>query len=233
MNRSSFGYAVVNEDDLATASVVGCGKEHTLRVDVADTVGLEVGDDNDLSADQLLGRIFLFDRGHDHALTDAVKQRELETGVRLAHPLGFEDLANTEVELCKIVDRDLLFDRLHRIGLTVFGGSGFFGAASFFGQVSFEFFLGLRVGEIKQTNVFFGLNGVEEQIETRSLFLVDEELVDRAEERALNTLELLVGHFGAVHSLGDRIKLGVQLVQRVATLCNVGVEQLDLLLFLV
>ena len=52
MNSSSFGYGVVNKDDLAAASVVGSGEEHTLGVDVADAVGFEVGKDDDLTSNE-------------------------------------------------------------------------------------------------------------------------------------------------------------------------------------
>ena len=117
MDRSSFGNRIVNEDDLAAAGIVGSRKQHTLRIDVADTVGLEVCNNNDLFANELLGGVFCLDGGHDHTLADAVEQGELEAGVGLAYPLRLEDLAYTEVELLEIVDGDLGLDGLDGICL--------------------------------------------------------------------------------------------------------------------
>ena len=95
MNSSSFRYGIVNEDDLAAASIVGCGKEHTLGVDVADAVGLEVSKDDDLATDKHFGGIVLFNGRHDHALANAVEKGELEARVGLANGFSLQNFANT------------------------------------------------------------------------------------------------------------------------------------------
>ena len=82
MDRGTLGHAVIHEDDLAAAGVVGCRQQHTLGLDVTDTVGLEVCHDDDLASDQHLGGVLCLDGGHDHALADAVEQGELEAGMR-------------------------------------------------------------------------------------------------------------------------------------------------------
>ena len=230
MNGRALGNGVVHEDDLAAAGVVGCGQQHALRIDVADAVGLEVGDHDDLLADQLLGRVALLDGGHDHTLAKSVRKRKLQAGVRLAHRLGLEDLAHAQIQLVNILDRDLGLYGLYGIGLADLLNGLLDGLLC--GSVGGLLRIGLRIGEVQKLYVLLGLDGVEEKIQTRTLFLVDQELVDVAEEGALQTLELLVGHFGAVNGLGDRVKLGVQLVQRVAALGDIGVQKADRLLLL-
>ena len=74
MYSRSFGYAVVNENNLASASIVCCREKHSLRIYVANSVGLEVGNYNNLTSNKLFGRVFLFDRGHNHTLADAVEK---------------------------------------------------------------------------------------------------------------------------------------------------------------
>ena len=108
VNSRAFGNAVVHEDYLAAASVVRCRKKHTVGVDVADTVGLEVCDNDYLSSDKLIGSVFFLDRGHYHSLTKSIVKSELETRVRLTNALCLKNLTYSEVKLCKIVYLDLI-----------------------------------------------------------------------------------------------------------------------------
>ena len=73
----SFGNGIVNEDNLAAASVVGRCEKHTLGIDVTNSCGLEVGKNYDLSANELFGLVVFLDRGHDRSLGKTVGECEL------------------------------------------------------------------------------------------------------------------------------------------------------------
>ena len=78
--------------------------------------------------------------------------------------------------------------------------------------------------------VLFCFNGVEEEVKAGTFGLGNEQRVDILEEFALALLQFLVIHF-AVDFPGDGVKIGHQVVKRVAALLNIGVEQTDRLLF--
>ena len=203
-----------------------------MGVDIADTVWLEVCKYDNFAADKHFGGVSFLNRRHNHTLANTVKECELEARVRFANGFSLGDFANTQVKLCKVFDVNLFFNRLNGVGFANLGSSFFFGSALLAGSVSGDFCLGLRVGEIQKTNVLISLNSIEEEIETGTFFLVDEQTVNGAEEITLQALEFFVGHFGTVNGFGNSIKLGVELVQRVAAFCNVSVKQLDCFLFL-
>ncbi len=58
-NSCSLGESVINKDDLATASVVCACKKHSLRIDIAYSVGFEVRHNNYLLTYHLLGSVIL------------------------------------------------------------------------------------------------------------------------------------------------------------------------------
>jgi len=69
--------------------------------------GGEVGDDDDLFAEELFGGVPLGDAGEDLALFVAEVDFEAEELVGLGDALGDDDLGDAEVDLDEVVDGDL------------------------------------------------------------------------------------------------------------------------------
>ena len=216
--------------------MIRCGEKHALACDTGQTGGLEVCNDDDLAADKLVDAPFLLDGGHDRArLVRAVVQRQLQTAVGLADLLCLDDLADTQVDLCKFIEIDFVLDRRNFIGqivrTAVVDSGGFFDNFR-----TLCFFFRHRIGEVQQPDILFGVDREQEQVQTRTLFLVDEQLVYILEERTLDALQLLVGSGLArigENCLRDCVKLGVQTVQIVAALGNQRVQTGNLFLFFI
>ena len=68
--------------------------------------GLQVGDDDDRPADELLGLIRLGDAGDDRPLLGADIDLQLHQLLRLRHGLGLEHLGHAQLDLHEVVDRD-------------------------------------------------------------------------------------------------------------------------------
>ena len=120
----------------------------------------------------------MLDGGHDDTLTDAVIQRQLQAVGALADLLCLDDLADAQIQAAEVVNVDLRLDGLHGIGVAV-------------DLLLHHFFHDLRLsglslghggGEVQQLQITLGLNGIQEQVQTRATLLVDEQLVDRLEE---------------------------------------------------
>ena len=103
MQSRTLGNALVHEDDLTAAGVVGGGEEHTVGGHAGDTGGGEVGQNNDLLAHQLVDGVVVLDGGHDNTLADAVVQGQLVAGMGLADLLYLDDLADTDIHLAEVV----------------------------------------------------------------------------------------------------------------------------------
>ena len=234
VNLSSLGNHIVNEDDLASASVIGCRKQHTVTRNARDSCGLEVCDNYDLLADELFGSVIVFDARNYNSFIDAVEESELIARVRLSDLLALYDLTYAEVELGEIVHLDLFFlDGLDGVGLAV--GLFFdYGVSCSLGfGIESLFLVGLGIGEVEKSDESFLFDSVEEEIEAGALLLIDKKLIYGLEELALNCLELLlIGDLG-IYLFGNRVKLGVEIIKRVASVCDIIVERCDRLLFLV
>ena len=92
-------------------------------------------------------------------------------------------------------------------------------------------FFGHGGGEVQQLQVALGLDGVQEQVQTGTALLVDQQLVNSLEELTLCSLQLLASLLQTTGLDGDGIDGSVQLVQGIAALGQVGMEISDLLLF--
>ena len=83
-------------------------EDHALALHAAERGGLEVRDDDDAAADEVLGLIPFRDAGGDGARrAGAVVQRELQKLLGALDRLAGRDLGNRQLDLCEIVDRDL------------------------------------------------------------------------------------------------------------------------------
>src|ERR1044072_1078377 len=81
-------------------------EDHALGLDAHELGGLEVGDDDDLAADELLRRVGLADAGDDGALLVAEVDRELDELARLGDLLGSLDGGELELDLHEVVVGD-------------------------------------------------------------------------------------------------------------------------------
>ena len=54
MDASTLRHFVIHENHLATARIVGGSQKHTVAVDTRDASGGQVGNDNDLLADEFI-----------------------------------------------------------------------------------------------------------------------------------------------------------------------------------
>src|ERR1044072_5622171 len=81
-------------------------EDHALGLDAHELGGLEVGDDDDLAADELLRRVGLADAGDDGALLVAEVDRELDELARLGDLLGSLDGGDLELDLHEVVVGD-------------------------------------------------------------------------------------------------------------------------------
>ena len=99
LDAGSFGDDVINEDDLAAAGVVGGGEQHSVALHARETRGSEIGDDNNLFADKLLGRVVMLDARNDHALLQSVRERELQAVGGLAYLLRLENFTYSQIDL--------------------------------------------------------------------------------------------------------------------------------------
>ncbi len=79
------------EDGLAVFARGG-GEQHAVGLEAAHLAGGEVGDDDDVAADEVLGGVPLGDAGEDLALFVAEVDFEAEKLVGLGDALGDEDL---------------------------------------------------------------------------------------------------------------------------------------------
>ena len=140
----------------------------------------------------------------------------------LADLLALNDLADPEIHGEEMVDVDLGLHRRHGIGIAVY-----LGRCHLFHHFLHHrrLFLGsLGGGEVQELQIPLLLNGIEEEIEPRSLGLIDQELVNVLEEDALGALELLGALLQAAHLGGNGIDGGVELVEAVAVGGEVGKE---------
>src|SRR6185437_10290182 len=99
-------FAEGGEDGLAVFAVRG-GEQHAVRLEAAHLAGCEVGDDDDVAADQLLGGVPLGDAGEYLPLFVAEVDFEAEQLVSLGDALGDEDAGDAEVDFNEVVDGDL------------------------------------------------------------------------------------------------------------------------------
>ena len=99
-------FAEGGEDGLAVFAVRG-GEQHAVGLEAAHLAGGEVGDDDDVAADQFFGGVPLGDAGEDLALFVAEIDFEAEELVGLGDALGDEDAGDAEIDLDEVVDGDL------------------------------------------------------------------------------------------------------------------------------
>src|SRR5580700_1882757 len=83
----------------------GC-KQHAVRFEATHLAWSEVGDDDDLSADELFRLVILCDAGQDLALFIAEVDFKTEELVGLGHALGNQDPGDAKVDLGEVVDGD-------------------------------------------------------------------------------------------------------------------------------
>ena len=234
MYLSSLGDHIVNEDDLASAGIIGCRKQHAITRDARDSCRLEVCDDYDLFAYELFGSVVVLDARNYNSFVDTVEEGELIAGVRLSDLLTLYDLTYAEVELCEVVHLDLFFlDRLDGIGLAVGLFLNYGVSRSLCLGVESLFLVGLGVGEVEKIDESFLFDRIEEEIETGALLLIDEKLIYGLEEFTLDSLELLLIGYLGVYFLGNGVELSVEVVKRVASVCDIIVERGDRLLFFI
>src|SRR5205807_2176412 len=86
--------------------VGGAGQHHPLRRDAHELGRLEIGNDDDLLADEVAGRVVLRDAGDDRPLLAAEGDGELEQLLRLRHRLGGDHLGDAQLHLREVVDGD-------------------------------------------------------------------------------------------------------------------------------
>ena len=100
----------------------GGGEEHAVRFEAAHFAGGEVGDDDDLAADEVFGGVPLGDAGEDlaaaHSGFGAEVDFEAEEFVGFGDAFGDEDPGDAEFDFGEVVDGDL------GGGLGVCGGAG-------------------------------------------------------------------------------------------------------------
>ena len=94
-----------------------------LGFDAAKFAGSEVGDDDDLAADERLRSVGLGDSGDDLADFDADVDGEAQEFVGLLNLFGGEDGADAEVDLDEIVDGDVGVGGLRRRLASCSGGA--------------------------------------------------------------------------------------------------------------
>ena len=155
----------------------------------------------------------MLDARHNHPFLDAVEQRELEAVGGFADFLRLDNSAHAKVNLRESVNVDFRLDIRHRVGIAIHLGGRFF---DFLHRrlVQRGFLLGLGIREIQQLHIAFGVDGIEEEIQARTLFTIDKQLVDALEERALKLFEFLVSDGGhIVHPLGDIVQLGIEFIE--------------------
>ena len=99
-------FAEGGEDGFAVFSVDG-GEEHAVGLEAAHLAGGEVGDDDDLAADEFFGGVPLGDAGEDLAFFVAEVDFEAEEFVGLGDALGDDDLGYAEIDFDEVVDGDL------------------------------------------------------------------------------------------------------------------------------
>ena len=78
-----------------------------MGLEAAHLAGGEVGDDDDVAADELFGGVPLGDAGEDLALFVAEVDLEAEELVGLGDALGDDDLGDAEIDFGEVVDGDL------------------------------------------------------------------------------------------------------------------------------
>ena len=141
--------------------------------------------------------------------------------MRFADFLRFEHFADAQIHFQELVQRNFGFHRLHGVGVTVY--AFLFDLRRFLVHRLF-FFLGARGRKVKQIDITFFVNGIEEQVKPRAFFFVQQQPVDRLEKLALLCFQLFVGKVGAELPFRDGVKLRVQLVQREVVVCNIVVQ---------
>ena len=82
-------------------------EKHTVAVNSAELGRLEVGDENYLLADEIIGLIELCNSGNDLALLIAEVDLKLEKLLCLGNGLAGDDLCNAELNCRECVDADL------------------------------------------------------------------------------------------------------------------------------
>ena len=85
---------VLHKDHLAVSIRIIPGQKHPVGFYTAELRRLQVGNDNDLLSDQLLGLVPGMDGGNDLPPTHAVVQLQAEQLLGLGHRLAFDNLAN-------------------------------------------------------------------------------------------------------------------------------------------
>ena len=108
----------------------------------------------------------------------------------LSDLLALEDLADTHIHRTEVIDIDLLLNRLYRIRIAIDDLLLFrFILLAKLGNRHLLFF-SLRCGEIKQSHVTVLIDRIEEEIKSRSLFLIEEQLVNTLEKCPLKLFQI-------------------------------------------
>ena len=199
----------------------GC-EQHAHALFACKLCGLEVGDNDYLLADKLLRLIFLADAGNYLSAAHAVIEGELEQAVRLLYGYTVNDLAHSEIHLAEIVDGHL--------GLEFRNGSSFLYGSFFGGLLGCKLGLGCGGGEIEQVQIAALVDSMQEEVESGTLFLIEQQAVNILEEGGLLCFYLLVVHLGE-ELTGNCIEESIEFVKGVVTLGKVSMQYLDSLLF--
>ena len=80
VRRCAFGDGIIHKDEFAPACVIRGCQQHALTRYVADPVGFEIDDDQDLFAREFFGVVVVFDAGHDRSFLQPVKQGQFQAG---------------------------------------------------------------------------------------------------------------------------------------------------------
>ena len=101
---SAVGDRAFGGDDGEVTGVVGSGEQHTLALDATQRCRLQIGDDDDLLANQYLRFVVGADAGDDLSVlaADIDRQHQQPIGVRMRDRCG--DGSDAQLELAEIVD---------------------------------------------------------------------------------------------------------------------------------
>src|SRR6185503_18453224 len=102
----SGGHVAIERGKSEDLGVAG-REDHALRRNASDRCRLEVGDDDHLLADELLGGVGLGDAGDDRARCGLAEvDRQVQELLGLGHRGGCQDFSDPELDLAEIVDLD-------------------------------------------------------------------------------------------------------------------------------
>ena len=98
---------IVGKNHLNAAVRRIAGDQHPIALHTAERSGRQIGDHNNIMADQLLRGIMLCDAGNDGSFTLSVIQRNFQKLLCALDRLTCNDFCNAQLHLVKFFDCDL------------------------------------------------------------------------------------------------------------------------------